>query len=330
MRRAVPARRHRHAGLTARRCRHEPRSASPATTPPGTRWRRPAKPTAAPAAVAVACIRSRRRRRSSSTSRRTVSPRARSCPVESEHSAMAVCIGASIDGARAFTASSSNGLLYMTENVFAAGYYRLPIVMVASNRTLGPPWNIWVDQGDTLALRDAAVAAVLLRVAPGPRGHDPARLPRRRGPPRSCLPVLVAQDGFILSHTQMVVDLPEQALGRPVPAGACTCRTVWTTSAPRTYGGMTWPRDTERQREEIAGRHGAVPAVLAEAIDEFEEVFGRRPARRVHRRAHRRRRDRPRRLQHDDAHRPARGREPPGERREGRPGEGEALPPVPP
>ena len=76
-------------------------------------------------------------------------------PVESEHSAMAVCIGASLNGARSFTASSSNGLLYMAENVFAAGYYRLPIVMVASNRTIGPPWNIWVDHGDSLALRDA-------------------------------------------------------------------------------------------------------------------------------------------------------------------------------
>ncbi|MFQ5463394.1 MAG: pyruvate ferredoxin oxidoreductase, partial [Phycisphaerae bacterium] len=75
--------------------------------------------------------------------------------VESEHSAMGVCIGASLSGARAFTASSSNGLAYMVENVFAAGYYRLPIVMIAVNRTLGPPWNIWVDQGDSLMLRDA-------------------------------------------------------------------------------------------------------------------------------------------------------------------------------
>ena len=70
--------------------------------------------------------------------------------VESEHSAMAVCIGVSLAGARTFTASSSNGLAYMAENVFAAGFYRLPIVMMAVNRTLGPPWNIWVDHGDTL------------------------------------------------------------------------------------------------------------------------------------------------------------------------------------
>src|SRR5680860_843740 len=64
--------------------------------------------------------------------------------VESEHSAMGVCIGAALAGARTFSASSSNGLAYMTENIFSAGYYRLPTVMLAVNRTLGPPWNIWV------------------------------------------------------------------------------------------------------------------------------------------------------------------------------------------
>jgi pyruvate/2-oxoacid:ferredoxin oxidoreductase alpha subunit len=196
-------------------------------------------------------------------------------PVESEHSAMAVCIGASIDGARAFTASASNGLLYMTENVYAAGYYRLPIVMVASNRTLGPPWNIWVDQGDTLALRDAAwlqfyceshqelVDTILLafRVAEDPR---------------ILLPALVAQDGFILSHTQMVVDLPEQALvDRYLPELQLAHRLD--AAHPRTYGGMTWPRDTLMQREEIQGAMELVPTVLAEAIEEFVDVFGRRP-----------------------------------------------------
>src|SRR5210317_1752936 len=75
-------------------------------------------------------------------------------PVESEHSAMGVTIGASLAGARSFTASSSNGLAYMVENIMVAGFYRLPVVLVAVNRTLGPPWNIWADQGDTLMLRD--------------------------------------------------------------------------------------------------------------------------------------------------------------------------------
>ncbi|MGA7616177.1 MAG: pyruvate ferredoxin oxidoreductase [Thermoanaerobaculia bacterium] len=196
-------------------------------------------------------------------------------PVESEHSAMGVCIGASLAGARSFTASSSNGLAYMTENVFAAGYYRLPIVLIAVNRTLGPPWNIWVDQGDSLALRDAAwlqfyteshqdlADTVLLafRVA-----EDSKIL----------LPAIVALDGFVTSHTQMVVDLPEQGLvDGYLPA--CSVPHGLRHDRPSTVGGLTWPRETEHHRREIQEAMERVPEVLDRAIDEFEIVFGRRP-----------------------------------------------------
>ncbi len=196
-------------------------------------------------------------------------------PVESEHSAMGVCIGASMAGARAFTASSSNGLAYMTENIFAAGYYRLPIVLIAVNRTLGPPWNIWVDQGDSLALRDAAwlqfyteshqdlvdTILVAFRVA------EDARV---------MLPAMVCMDGFLTSHTQMVVDLPERAQVEAylppcsIPQRLCHDR-------PATFGGLTWPRETERQRHDIEEAMQRVPQVLAEATDEFARIFGRRP-----------------------------------------------------
>ena len=197
-------------------------------------------------------------------------------PVESEHSAMGVCIGASLAGGRAFTASSSNGLAYMTENVFAAGYYRLPIVMIAVNRTLGPPWNIWADQGDSLALRDAAwlqfycdshqdlVDTILLafRVAEDQR---------------ILLPAVVAMDGFITSHTQMVVDLPEQAeVDRYLPH--CVVPHRVTHDRPTTIGGLTWPRETQAHRREIQDAMECVPRVLDEAIDELESLFGRRPA----------------------------------------------------
>ena len=194
--------------------------------------------------------------------------------VESEHSAMAVCIGGSLAGARSFTASSSNGLAYMTENIFAAGYYRLPIVLIGVNRTLGPPWNIWVDQGDTLMMRDAAwiqfyteshqdlVDTILLsfRVAEDPR---------------ILLPVLIAQDGFVVSHTQMVVDLPEQEqVDRYLPPCNVPHRLC---GKGVTVGGMIWPRDTASHRQDIQAAMERVPAVLAEALDEFEKVFGRRP-----------------------------------------------------
>lgn len=195
-------------------------------------------------------------------------------PVESEHSAMAVCIGGSLAGARSFTASSSNGLAYMTENIFAAGYYRLPIVMIGVNRTLGPPWNIWADQGDTLALRDTGwmqfyveshqdlVDTILLafRVAEDKR---------------ILLPAIIAQDGFILSHTQMIVDLPEQDL---VDQYLPKCEVPHSIGGrASTIGGLTWPHETEKHRIELQQAMDRVPEVLAEAIDEFEKIFGRRP-----------------------------------------------------
>jgi pyruvate/2-oxoacid:ferredoxin oxidoreductase alpha subunit len=196
-------------------------------------------------------------------------------PVESEHSAMGVCIGASLAGARSFTASSSNGLLYMAENVFCAGYYRLPIVLVVSNRTLGPPWNIWVDQGDSLALRDAPMLQLYCET------HqdlvDTILLAFRVGEdPRVLLPVLVAQDGFLLSHTQMVVDMPEQELvDEYLPALHLPHCLDY--AHARVYGGMTWPRDTQRQRADIEAAMSRVPDVLQEAVNAFERVFGRRP-----------------------------------------------------
>lgn len=196
-------------------------------------------------------------------------------PVESEHSAMAVCIGAALNGARSFTASSSNGLAYMVENVYAAGYYRLPIVMIAVNRTLGPPWNIWVDQGDSLMMRDAAwmqfyteshqdlVDTILMsfRVAEDPR---------------VLLPAIVAQDGFVTSHTQMVCDLPEQELvDRFLPP--CSVPHRLDHARPQTVGNMVWPRETEHHRKQIQQAMEMVPTVWAEAAAEFEAIFGRRP-----------------------------------------------------
>ena len=132
-------------------------------------------------------------------------------PVESEHSAMAVSMGGALNGARAFTASSSNGIAYMTENIMVAGYYRLPIVMVAVNRTLGPPWNIWADQGDTLYLRD--FPWIQFYCESNQEALDTTLLAFRLAEDhRVLLPALVAMDAFILSHTQMVTDLPEQDL----------------------------------------------------------------------------------------------------------------------
>lgn len=195
--------------------------------------------------------------------------------VESEHSAMAVCMGFALAGLRSFTASSSNGLAYMAENVYAAAYYRLPIVMMAVNRTLGPPWNIWVDHGDTLMLRDAGwmqfycednqevVDTVLLAY-------------RLAEDPRLLVPAMVCQDAFVLSHTMALTDIPEQAaVDGFLPPLELPHRL---NGAPRVVGGLDFPRETEVHRREHHEALGRFPEVYAQVQDEFQAAFGRRPA----------------------------------------------------
>ena len=195
--------------------------------------------------------------------------------VESEHSAMAVCIGFSIAGVRTFTASSSNGLAYMAENVFTASYYRLPIVMMAVNRTLGPPWNIWVDHGDTMMLRDSGW--IQLYCEDNQEVFDSVLLAYRLAEDhRILLPVMVCQDAFVLSHTMMMTEIPDQeAVDRFLPPLDLPHRV---TLVPRTIGGLDFPHETEVHRRQHADAMGRTEEVYAEVQDAFEQAFGRRPA----------------------------------------------------
>jgi pyruvate/2-oxoacid:ferredoxin oxidoreductase alpha subunit len=194
-------------------------------------------------------------------------------PVESEHSAMGVCIGAALNGARSFTASSSNGLAYMAENVMVAAFYRLPVVMAAVNRTLGPPWNIWADQGDTLMFRD--FAWVQFYCDSNQDVADTTLLAFRLAEdPRILLPVMVCMDAFIVSHTAMEIDLATQEqVDRYLPP--CTIPHRLDERHPVTIGGMAMPQDTLSQRLELDEAMRRVPDVLEEHRAAFREVFGR-------------------------------------------------------
>jgi len=196
-------------------------------------------------------------------------------PVESEHSAMAVSMGAAMSGARAFTASSANGLAYMAENIMVAGYYRLPIVMVAVNRTLGPPWNIWADQGDTLMLRD--FAWLQFYCEDNQEVLDTTLLAFRLAEdPRILLPVLTCMDAFIVSHTQTETALPEQAeVDRFLPDLELPHRMHY--DEARTLGGLAWPHEGLSMRLEIEEAMKRVPAVYQECRASFKEIFGRDP-----------------------------------------------------
>jgi len=196
-------------------------------------------------------------------------------PVESEHSAMAVSMGASASGARAFTASSANGLAYMAENIMVAGYSRLPIVMVAVNRTLGPPWNIWADQGDTLMLRD--FAWLQFYCENNQEVLDTTLLAFRLAEDqRILMPVLVCMDAFIVSHTQTETSLPEQAeVDRYLPDLDLPHRIRY--DEARTLGGLAWPHEGLSQRLEIDEAMKRVPNVYQECRESFTGTFGRDP-----------------------------------------------------
>jgi pyruvate/2-oxoacid:ferredoxin oxidoreductase alpha subunit len=194
-------------------------------------------------------------------------------PVESEHSAMGVCIGASMTGARSFTASSANGLSYMTENIFTAGFYRCPIVLAAVNRTLGPPWNIWADQGDSLMMRDAAL--IQFYAETNQEVLDTILLAFRLAEDhRILMPALVAMDAFIMSHTQMNTELPEQELvDAYLPELDLPHRLNH--EHPVTVGGIAWPQETLSMRVDTDAAFQRIPEAYAEHRKAFKEVFGR-------------------------------------------------------
>jgi len=131
--------------------------------------------------------------------------------VESEHSALATVFGAASGGARAFTATSSHGLLYMHEVVWWAAGSRIPLVMAVVARSIGPPWNIHVDHQDIFDQRDTGW---IIGVAQENQEVLDMTLQAFRisEDPRVYLPVMVGLDGFILSHTRAPVDVPDQDL----------------------------------------------------------------------------------------------------------------------
>ena len=127
--------------------------------------------------------------------------------VESEFSAASVVLGASAAGARAYTATSSQGLLLMAEVVYCIAGMRLPIVMTCANRAISAPLSIWNDQQDSMALRDAGW--IQLFAEDNQEAAD-LHIQAFKIAEQTFLPVMVCMDGFILTHAFEPVDIPEQ------------------------------------------------------------------------------------------------------------------------
>ncbi|RQD81332.1 MAG: pyruvate ferredoxin oxidoreductase [Methanocalculus sp. MSAO_Arc1] len=196
---------------------------------------------------------------------------ARYIPVESEHSAMTACIGASVTGVRTFTATSSHGLLYMHEMLHWAAGARLPIVMANINRSLGPGWNVWAEHTDAYSQRDSGWLQFF--VADVQEAYDTTLMAFRIAENTGILlPVMVNLDGFLLSHIIQSLDtvdpgdyLPPMELPHAID-----------TANPAGYGTLTGPQDHFRFRWEIERAMRNAPAVIREAEDEFFKRFGRK------------------------------------------------------
>jgi pyruvate ferredoxin oxidoreductase alpha subunit len=208
--------------------------------------------------------------------------RAQYIPVESEHSALAACIAASSTGARAFTATSANGLLYMHEQIHWAAGARLPIVMCVVNRAVGAPWCIWNDHQDSISQRDTGWIQMY---ACDHQQIIDGVLKAFYIAEKVSIPVMVCFDGYLLSHTYMPFDVPEQeAVARFLkpfhPAYALDPQdpaNLNTVTLPDVRTDITG--DTAHGYMEI--RHllqedlRATLTVAQEAEDAYREIFGR-------------------------------------------------------
>jgi len=191
--------------------------------------------------------------------------------VESEHSAMAALIGASTGGVRCFTATSSHGLAYMHEMLHWASGARLPIVMVNVNRAIGPPWNIWGDQSDSVSQRDTGWIQlycennqeVLDTIIQAYLIAETVKLP-----------VMVVLDAFVLSHTAEPVEVPSIEEVDAFLPPFCADYAI-DTQEPRAYSVITTPDYFMEFRYKIQKAMEEVPEVAKKVDDEFKARFGR-------------------------------------------------------
>jgi pyruvate ferredoxin oxidoreductase alpha subunit len=129
--------------------------------------------------------------------------------VESEHSALSVCVGAAATGARTFTCTSSQGLALMSEITYITSGLRLPVVMIISNRTISAPLSIWNDHSDAMSIRDCGW--IQFFVENGQEVYDHVFAAYRLAEDNKVLfPVIINMDGFILSHVIEPIELIEQ------------------------------------------------------------------------------------------------------------------------
>ena len=198
--------------------------------------------------------------------------------VESEFAAMSVAIGASATGARAYTATASQGLLYMVEALFNASGLGLPIVMTVANRAIGAPINIWNDHSDSMSQRDCGW--IQLYAETNQEALD-LHIQAFRLAEELSTPVMVCMDGFILTHAVERIDIPSQAqvdafLPPFVP------RQVLDPDAPISIGAMVGPEAFMEVKYLAHAKQMAALDLIPEIAADFEQAFGRESGGLIH------------------------------------------------
>lgn len=193
--------------------------------------------------------------------------------VESEHSAASVVLGAAATGVRTFTATSSQGLLYMSEVVFNIAGMRLPVVMTVANRALSAPLSIGNDHQDSMALRDAGWIQLFAQTAQ--EAHDLHLIAYRVAEdPHVLLPVMVCVDGYVLTHAFEPVDVvPQEDVDRFLPP--LHLPAILDPADPKTFGTYADPCVYTEARHAIDRAHADATGVLRDVFTAFAALTGR-------------------------------------------------------
>jgi pyruvate ferredoxin oxidoreductase alpha subunit len=192
--------------------------------------------------------------------------------VESEFAAMSVAIGSSAAGGRTYTATASQGLLYMCEAVYNASGLGLPIVMTVANRAIGAPINIWNDHSDSMSQRDSGW--LQLFAESNQEALDMHIQAFKLGEELS-MPVMVCMDGFILTHAYERVDMPTQAeVDTFLPS--YEPRQVLDPAEPVSIGAMVGPEAFMEVRYLAHAKQTMALERIPQIADEFAQHFGRR------------------------------------------------------
>lgn len=194
--------------------------------------------------------------------------------VESEFSAMSVVYGAAMAGARAFTATSSHGLLYMYEVVWWTALSRAPVVMAVATRTIGPPWNIHVEHNDILTLRDTGW---LVAMAGDVQEAFDLTLQAFKIAESAVLPMAVGLDGFILTHSTEPIELtPQEVVDEFLPPRRFDVPVAFRPGVPITFGNL--PSDNRihaRHKAALYNAHQDAKELIRRVDEEYGKLTGR-------------------------------------------------------